>query len=249
MLKIAICDDDAATRSYLTSLIHKQSWPCEIFEFDSADDCFANIKKIELYFLDIDLNSPDSRINGIALAQEIRKHNFETEPVIIFVTGYEQYVFDAFDVNAFQYLLKPVDEQKFAQVFVRAAEQVEKFKKSKNLPKVGRTLTLQSANINRTIPLNQIKYIESSNHKVILHLKDEQLTYYAKISDLETQLQGQFFRIHKGYLINLAAIKGYSRTEAIMTSGDRLIISKYKYQDFVKAYLHFLKKESGCRIK
>lgn len=245
MLKIAICDDDAATRSYLTSLIHKQSWPCEIFEFDSADDCFANIKKIELYFLDIDLNSPDSRINGIALAQEIRKHNFETEPVIIFVTGYEQYVFDAFDVNAFQYLLKPVDEQKFAQVFVRAAEQVEKFKKSKNLPQMGRTLTLQSANVNRTIPLNQIKYIESSNHKVILHLKDEQLTYYAKISDLETQLQGQFFRIHKGYLINLAAIKGYSRTEAIMTSGDRLIISKYKYQDFVKAYLHFLKKESG----
>ena len=110
---------------------------------------------------------------------------------------------------------------------------------------MGRTLTLQSANVNRTIPLNQIKYIESSNHKVILHLKDEQLTYYAKISDLETQLQGQFFRIHKGYLINLAAIKGYSRTEAIMTSGDRLIISKYKYQDFVKAYLHFLKKESG----
>ena len=69
MLKIAICDDDAATRAYLTSLIHKQSWPCEIFEFDSADDCFANIKEIELYFLDIDLNSPDSRINGMALAR------------------------------------------------------------------------------------------------------------------------------------------------------------------------------------
>ena len=61
----------------------------------------------------------------------------------------------------------------------------------------------------------------------------------------ETELGESFFRIHKGYLVNLSYIKGYSKTEAFLTNGAKILISKYKYQDFVKAYLHFLKKEAG----
>ena len=57
------------------------------------------------------------------MARQIRGMEDTKQPIIIFVTGYEKYVYDAFDVGAFQYLLKPVDEQKFAEVFRRAAEQ------------------------------------------------------------------------------------------------------------------------------
>ena len=88
-------------------------------------------------------------------------------------------------------------------------------------------------------------YIESSNHKVELHLKDGEFVCYAKIGDLELELQDQFFRIHKGYLVNLAYVAGYSKTEVTLANGERLLLSKYKYQDFVKAYLHFLKKGAG----
>lgn len=245
MLKTAICDDDDITRSYLASLIRKQPFPCEIAEYASADGCLADVRKADLYFLDIDLGPSGVHSDGMALAQRLKEQDSETEPVIIFVTGYEQYVFDAFDVGAFQYLLKPVDEQKFARVFARASVRIEKLKKYKRSLEMNRTLTLQLAGTSRTIPLSHIQYIESSNHKVILHLRDGELAYYAKISDLEAKLQGGFFRIHKGYLVNLAGIEAYSRTEATMTNGDRLQISKYKYQDFVKAYLRFLKMESG----
>ena len=238
MIRIAICDDEAPARAYLASLIRAQDCPCEIVEYASAGDCLAGHRGIDLLFLDIELNvaGPD----GMALARQIRKSNSAAQPVIIFVTGYERYVFDAFDVGAFQYLLKPVDEEKFAQVFSRAVAQIGTAKE-----KPGRVLTLQSANTSKTVPLDSIYYIESSNHKVELHLKDGEFACYAKIGDLELELQDQFFRIHKGYLVNLSYVDGYSKTEVTLTNGERLLLSKYKYQDFVKAYLHFLKKGAG----
>ena len=238
MIKIAICDDEANIRDYLSSLIGAQSCPCEIVEYASAGDCLADHREIDLLFLDIEL--APSCLDGMELARKIRERATMTQPVIIFVTGYERYVFDAFDVGAFQYLLKPVDEEKFAQVFARAVAQIGTAKE-----KPGRVLTLQSANTSKTVPLDSIYYIESSNHKVELHLKDGEFACYAKIGDLELELQEQFFRIHKGYLVNLSYVDGYSKTEVTLTNGEKLLLSKYKYQDFVKAYLHFLKRGAG----
>ena len=240
MIKIAICDDEANIRAYLISLIRAQSCPCEIVEYASAGDCLADTQEIDLLFLDIELNTDRSGLDGMALAGQIRERTTVTQPVIIFVTGYERYVFDAFDVGAFQYLLKPVDEEKFAQVFSRAVAPIAIAKE-----KPGRVLTLQSANTSKTVPLDSIYYIESSNHKVELHLKNGEFACYAKIGDLELELQDQFFRIHKGYLVNLSYVDGYSKSEVTLTNGERLLLSKYKYQDFVKAYLHFLKKGAG----
>ena len=240
MIRIAICDDEANTRAYLSSLIRAQSCPCEIVEYASAGDCLADTQELDLLFLDIELAPSGSGLDGMALARTIREGTTGPQPVIIFVTGYERYVFDAFDVGAFQYLLKPVDEEKFAQVFTRAVAQIGTARE-----KPGPVLTLQSANASKTVPLDSICYIESSNHKVELHLKDGVFACYAKIGDLEVELQDQFFRIHKGYLVNLSYVDGYSKSEVTLTNGERLLLSKYKYQDFVKAYLHFLKRGAG----
>lgn len=238
MIRIAICDDEAPTRAYLASLIRAQDCPCEVVEYASAGDCLADHRGIDLLFLDIELNAagPD----GMALARQIREDNPAVQPVIIFVTGYERYVFDAFDVGAFQYLLKPVDEEKFAQVFARAVAQIGAGRETPI-----RTLTLQSAGTSRTVPLDSIYYIESSNHKVVLRLKDGEFSCYAKIRDLEAELGDQFFRVHKGYLVNLIYVEGYSKTELTLTNGEKLLISKYKYPDFVKAYLRFVKRGAG----
>ena len=242
MIKIAICDDEANIRAYLASLIAAQPYPCEIVEYASAGDCLADQREIDLLLLDIELAPAGDHLDGMALARKIRERTSGTQPVIIFVTGYERYVFDAFDVGAFQYLLKPVDERKFAQVFCRAVEQIVA---DRERPQRGRVLTFQSANTNRTVPLDDIYYIESSDHKVVLHLRNGEFTCYAKIRDLELELQNNIFRIHKGYLVNLSYVDGYSKTEVTLTNGERLLLSKYKYQDFVKAYLQFLKAGAG----
>ncbi len=158
----------------------------------------------------------------------------ERQPVIIFVTGYEKYVYDAFDVGAFQYLLKPIDEQRFAEAFGRAAAQsiFEAEQKKK-------TLVIQYGSESRAVPIQDIYYIESRNHKVVLYLKDGELEYYEKIGRLAEELQGQFFRIHRGYLVNLAYVEGYDKTEVTLTGGISLPLSK-RYEDFAAAYLQFV---------
>ncbi len=124
MIKIAICDDEAHTRTYLTALIEAQNTPCEITQYASADDYVSDCAEHDLLFLDIALNPSVQGKSGMELAKQIRENSQITQPLIIFVTGYEQYVYDAFDVNAFQYLIKPIDEQKFAEVFARAVGQI-----------------------------------------------------------------------------------------------------------------------------
>ena len=240
MIRTAICDDEPQIRADLAALIRAQPFSCEIVEYASASDCLADGGEGDLLFLDVELDA--AGMDGMALAARIRERYSDVRPVIIFVTGYERYVFDAFDVGAFQYLLKPVDEEKFAQVFARAVEQIEA---GRVQPQLSHALTLQSAGTSRTVPLDSIYYIESSNHKVVLRLKDGEFSCYAKIRDLEAELGDQFFRVHKGYLVNLAYVEGYSKTELTLTNGEKLLISKYKYPDFVKAYLRFVKRGAG----
>lgn len=235
-LKIAICDDEKNIRAYLSALVRKQGMECEITEYATAEDYFSGGEEYDILFLDIELDCPEPGMDGMGMARRIRGMEDIKQPIIVFVTGYEKYVYDAFDVGAFQYLLKPVDEQKFAEVFKRAVRQaVSDAEQGKKV------LVVQYGSTGKTIPLNDIYYMESQNHKIAVHFKDGVLEYYAKIGDLEEELQGQFCRIHKGYLINLSYVDEYNKTEVTLTNGDKLLISKYKYEDFVKAYLRFMR--------
>ena len=235
MVKIAICDDEKNIRAYLSALVKKQGIECEITEYATAGDYFADGVEHDILFLDIELEGPGQDMDGMEMARQIRGMEDTKQPIIIFITGYEKYVYDAFDVGAFQYLLKPVDEQKFAGVFRRAAEQAAAYTGQDK-----KVLMIQYGGTGKTIPLRDIYYMESQNHKIAVHMKDGVPEYYARMSDLEEELQGQFCRVHKGYLINLSYVDEYNKTEVTLTNGDKLLISKYKYEDFVKAYLHFM---------
>lgn len=238
-VKIAVCDDEKNIRAYLVSLIKKQGAECSIVEYASAGEYLADGKEHDLVFLDIEMGGCGAELDGMGLAKHIRGMVACRQPIIIFVTGYEKYVYDAFDVGAFQYLVKPVDEQKFAEVFGRAVGQAiseEEQRKKK--------LVIQYAGEGRAIPLNDIYYMESQNHNIVLFLKSGKLEYYGKIGDLEEELAGQFYRIHRGYLINLFHVEGYDKTEVRMANGDKLLLSRYKYDGFVQAYMDYISEES-----
>lgn len=234
-VKIAVCDDEKNIRSYLVSLIKKQDIECSIMEYASAEEYLADGREHDLIFLDIEMGDSD----GMGLARHIRGMDARRQPIIIFVTGYEKYVYDAFEVGAFQYLVKPVDEQKFAEVFSRAVGQILSEAEQRK-----KKLVIQYAGEGKAIPLNDIYYMESQNHNIVLFLKSGKLEYYGKIGDLEEELAGQFYRIHRGYLINLFHVEGYDRTEVRMANGDKLLLSRYKYDGFVQAYMDYISEES-----
>lgn len=238
-IKIAVCDDEKNIRSYLVSLIKKQGRECSIMEYDSADAYLSEGKEHDILFLDIEMGGSGAGLNGMGLARHIRGIKAQKQPIIIFVTGYEKYVYDAFDVGAFQYLVKPVDEQKFAEMFGRATGQVLSEAEQRK-----KKLVIQYGGEGRAIPLNDIYYMESQNHNIVLYLKSGKLEYYGKIGDLEEELAGQFYRIHRGYLINLFHVEGYDKTEVRMANGDKLLLSRYKYDGFVQAYIDYISEES-----
>lgn len=101
-------------------------------------------------------------------------------------------------------------------------------------------ILVKNSNRLRSIPADDILYIESNNRKVILHTQKEMIEYYDKIGELEKALRPEFFRIHKGYLVHMKYIKDYARTEVHMKNGDSLLISKYRLQEFVKAYENYI---------
>lgn len=72
---------------------------------------------------------------------------------------------------------------------------------------------------------------------------NEKIESYGKISEMESALGESFFRIHRGYLINMKYVERYNRTEVRMENGSSLLISKYKYQDFIKAYLEHISED------
>lgn len=132
-------------------------------------------------------------------------------------------------------------ESNFEQVFAQIIREYQYLMaKKKEKPK---EVLVRNGNRTRSVSADDIYYIESSNRKVTLYLRHEKIEYYDKISSLESELKPDFFRIHKGYLVNIKYVERYDRTEVKMRNGDSLLISKYKYQDFVKRYLEYILEE------
>ena len=132
-------------------------------------------------------------------------------------------------------------ESNFEQVFAQTIREYQYLMaKKKEKPK---EVLVRTGNRTRSVSADDIYYIESSNRKVTLYLRHEKIEYYDKISSLESELKPDFFRIHKGYLVNIKYVERYDRTEVKMRNGDSLLISKYKYQDFVKRYLEYILEE------
>ena len=110
MIKIAVCDDESEIRKSIANLIKKHTGDVEISVFQSGKEMLETTAYFDIAFLDIAM----SGISGIQVAKRIRmaqeKANLDRS-IIIFVTGYREYMEDAFDVNAFHYLVKPIDEK------------------------------------------------------------------------------------------------------------------------------------------
>lgn len=126
-MNIAICDDEKIIREQIKELIEKEKPGVYTELYETGDALLSSRKQFDMVFLDIQMEGTD----GIKTAKKLRERSAvnDTEDVIlIFITGIREYVFQAFDVAAFHYLLKPIEEEKFREVFRRAQRELEKRK-------------------------------------------------------------------------------------------------------------------------
>jgi len=128
-LDIAVVDDEKVIREYIREMIENEKPDCDVVCFSSGEEFLAATKPFDIIFLDIQMDG----MNGIEAAKEAREKNADT--VLIFITGIKEYVFEALDLYAFHYLLKPVTEQKFTEVFGQALKEagLRKIRQKKQL--------------------------------------------------------------------------------------------------------------------
>ena len=230
-MKIAVCDDERAIREGIKRLIENRVPDCSIGLFSSGEELLNSQERFDITFLDIQMDGMD----GIRAARELRNRGEDT--ILIFVTALKEYVFEAFDLSTFHYLLKPVSREKFQEVFGRAMAAAEQ-----NQRKKGDVLLVKSKNRNVRVEKRRILYVESQEEKQILHLSRENLTVKTRMSELEKQLGESFYRCHRGYLVNMSYIAEYDSDSVTLDNGEQVYMSRRKYAAFVEAYLKFLRK-------
>ncbi|MDE6844794.1 MAG: LytTR family DNA-binding domain-containing protein [Lachnospiraceae bacterium] len=199
MLRIAICDDETeardALRIQLEQILIEESEEI-VYEFSSGINAASWLKKhpgeIDLLFLDVEMKG----INGMETAEKIR--TFNDSLIIIFVTGYSDYVFDGYRVEALDYIVKPVSVQKLRDVIHRVRMKLDS--------KTAQTFTIKTIDGTWRFRLCDILYFYSDKRKVTLVTEAGEYPFYAKLDDIAEQLAAGFVRIHQRYLVNPMAV-------------------------------------------
>ncbi|WP_373263054.1 LytR/AlgR family response regulator transcription factor [Hungatella hathewayi] len=233
MFSIGICDDDIHMLTYLDKLCQKILPECKVEAYQSGSELLKSQTNFDVILVDIKMEGAD----GLETVRKLRGDTVDSctrRPAVVFITAYDEYVFEALDLFAFQYLLKPLDEKKFEKVLLTAASECPR--------QTEEALTFHTKSSHFRIIPSRIIYIESNLRKVIIHTEKEAVEIYATMAELEQRLDSRFYRCHRGYLVNFEKIEKYDRKSIVLSDGTNLILAKNRYTEFVDAYLNFLKR-------
>ncbi len=236
MLSIAVCDDEVIEccnmARKIRDILEEMKIPCLIRQFQSGRELLQALESFDIVFLDIIMQELD----GMKTAKIFREK--ASDKILIFVSSSREYVFEAYDVEAFQYLLKPVNDRKLKSVLQKAVLKTES--RSQEFIIVSRERQ------KKKILLDDIYYFEIKGRTVDVHGPEGIFTYYEQIGELENRLRDKgFFRCHKSYLINLKYVDGYNRQDVILENGEKIVIAKRRYDEFVREVFGVMRKNGG----
>lgn len=237
-MNIAVCDSDAEIAVEVRNLI-ADCIKSPVKTFSSAKDLLADKDVFDIYFLDI------KGISGLEIAHKIREKEKigNTKSVIVFITGYSEYMPEAFDVQAFHYLLKPIKIEKFFEVLKNAITEVKKRKYNEEV-----FILLKIQGRQKKFALKDILYLESNNKKVAFHTTEGIFEVLGKMEDFEQTLDNAFYRCHRCYIVNFSKIASYRQNEIELINGDKISVAYKKYSSFVKAYMAYAKTGGAVNV-
>ena len=230
--RVAICDDDGEFARTLTEqvseILESKGVRFEISAFSSGEELLACIgggsASFNLYLLDIFMKE----INGMDTAKAIRRTS--ESAAIIFTTASKRYVFSGYEVQALQYLLKPVGLQALS-----AALTVDLKRLYEN-----RYFVFKSGGMTQKVLYDDIEYLESTLKSVKLVAKQGSYEIYDQISNLENVLPRlSFCRCHRGFIINFRHVSSMNARVITTISGEEIPIGK-TYTAVSRAFLNFI---------
>lgn len=233
-MKICICDSNLSVHKEIKKLIRNfrtEENYFEITDFTSAEEVLRSYesgKNFGIVFLDIEM----SDINGIEAAERIKE--IAPKSIIIFVSGHTDFIFEAFRIEALHFIVKPIREKEFSEVFDRAV---------KKYIAVNSTVLLKWQSERYCIPVDEISFVEGYQRHLTVHTASRDYEAVGKLSEMfDTLCHHDFVRIHQGFIVNMHYIKSFGTNDIELTDGTRVMMSVRKRQEALKIYDSFLKK-------
>jgi len=212
-----IIEDEPLAASLLVRYVQQYSGlSCEKIAYNAIEATnFLERNEIDLLFLDIHL----PRVKGFELLDSL-KRNY----AVILTTAYAQYALDAYEKGVIDYLLKPIEYPRFEKAVERALEQIEL---KRNATTRGDFIFVQENKSQIKIFLEDITYVVSDRAYLSIYLHTGHfIRTKSSISDFLHQLNDQFMRIHKSYIINLGRVTSLSLSAVVLENGTFLTVGR-----------------------
>lgn len=232
MIRIAICDDEKEmsdrTAKLASDFFRRKNLQTTLLQFSGGEELLRYDKPIDILFLDIQMKGPD----GMETARKLRERGFKG--FLIFITVFKEMVFQSFEVQAYDYLVKPLEEAHFERTMERLYSSMQNACEA--------NLLVRKGSESRMIPFDEIIFCEIIDRKIYLHLVSAEVAdFYERIENLENRLDGRFYRCHRSFLINLQHLKGYKDGRAYMTGGTEIPVSRLRAKEFSGVILQYMK--------
>lgn len=235
-MRIAICDDE---RTYIKKIendinslkTHENEF--EFSEFESGEAFISGFSKdkYDLIILDIEMND----LNGLQTAEFLRQ--IDKNVILIFMTSYDKFVYQGYEVNAFRYILKNQPEPIYLK---QLSDTIQEYYRNKKYIKV------VDNDIEKELLTVDILYIEVYSHQIVIHTFNKEYYQKGKLSDYEKMLEECLFvRSDKSVLINITNIDYIKKNQVFMKNGKILYVSRNHLEKITKAFLKFSRSRWG----
>jgi DNA-binding LytR/AlgR family response regulator len=234
-LTIAVCEDESLPLkincTYIEELSKKYKVDASIVGFTSGEAALAymNKEEIDIIFMDIDLKG----MNGIQTASMLLKRN--PRIITIFVTGHKEFAYDAFTVEAFSFLIKPIDSERLERIFKKALLQFSDL----NYRKQRAPLIITEDNLKKKINQSSILYIERVDAQSVIVTKSSRHYVYETITSLSERLENNFIRINQGIIVNLSEVEGLVQRALTLKSGEEFSVGRTYLKEVKRKYLEY----------
>lgn len=236
-MQIVICDDESYYREALARAV--QTWSTlpghaniNCTAFSSSEDLLERWEKglhIDLLFLDIEI---PGELDGLSLAKRIRSSDHMIS--IVFVTNYENYVYDGYKVNAMRYLRKPIQESEIFSCLETAYHHILPLKQDRFI--------INERDQHFVLRYAEIIFIEARGHYLIFHSVDaeEPPTLRAKLGDILPSLPSTLFvQCHRSYAVNLLHIRRFTKNTILASNGQSLPVSQKYFSCLYNAFTQY----------